>query len=626
MTFSQLARTNIFGSKRKYAAYFISSAFVMMVYFVYSFFAFHPALAQSEIGDYVTIGMRFAQSIIYVFSFFFILYSMGAFLKARKKEFGILTMVGASHTQLRKLVFIENMMIGSLASIGGIGVGIVVSWLLLLFGSSVINMDEPLTFYMPITAIWTTFLSFFILFFIISIYKVMTIKNSSLIELLKGTRKPKPEPKASTWKAWLAAFCLIVGYIVALLVKGAFVIAAMIPVTIIVCIGTYLLFTQLSVYIIAKLKRKQKFFWKGTTLISLSDLAYRMRDNARMFFFVAIISTVAFSAIGTLVGLISGSYKQLDTGYPFDFKYASSVQNEKEAEHKALIENTLDEKGLSYETFSITYATQLDAEGRTTAVIPVSAYEKFADFTEEEKVSVIGNEAVLFMEATHVWLANKQTERTLANETFTIQDTKASSKVSGLSPASEMVISDVAYERLPKERSTDITIYEIAGEENLQEIGEALTNTIGEQEQDKYVFEAREYVMATAKQGGGVILFVGLFIGIVFFVAAGSFLYFRLYADVEDDRRQFDRLKKMGLIREELSRVITTRLALLFFVPIVVATLHGYVALTSMQNIFGFDLWKERLLVLGSFVLFQCVYFFFVRRSYIRHVEEGLHN
>ncbi|GGE71235.1 FtsX-like permease family protein [Priestia taiwanensis] len=626
MTFSQLAWTNIRSSKRKYAAYFVSSAFVMMVYFVYSFFAFHPAFAQSEIGEYVTIGMRFAQSIIYVFSFFFILYSMGAFLKARKKEFGILTMVGASHTQLRKLVFLENMMIGTLASIGGIAVGITVSWLLLLFGSHVISMDEPLAFYVPITAIWTTFLSFFILFFIISIYKVIAIKNSNLLELLKGTRKPKPEPKASTWKAWLAAFCLFVGYVVALLVKGAFVIAAMIPVTIIVCIGTYLLFTQLSVYIITKLKQKQTFFWKGTTLISLSDLAYRMKDNARMFFFVAIISTVAFSAIGTLVGLISGSYKQLDASYPFDFKYASSVQNEKEAEHQALIERMLGEERLPYEKFTITYATEQDENGRATAVIPVSTYEKFADWAGEEKVSVTGNEAVFFMEPTHLWLANKQTERTLANETFAIQDTKASSKIVSLSPASEMVVSDEAYEHVSKERRTNVTIYEIAREEDLQAIGETLTKAIGEQEQEKYTFEAREYVMATAKQGGGVILFVGLFIGVVFFVAAGSFLYFRLYADVEDDRRQFDRLKKMGLIQEELSRVITTRLALLFFVPIIIATLHGYVALTSMQNIFGYNLWKERIIVLGSFVLFQCVYFFFVRKSYLRHVEEGLRN
>jgi putative ABC transport system permease protein len=614
MTFSQLARTNVLRNKRKYAAYFVSSAFVIMVYFVYSFFSFHPALAESEIGEYTTLGMRFAQSIIYIFSFFFVLYSMGAFLKARKKEFGILRMIGASHTQLRWLIFLENIIIGVFASIGGIIIGILLAGIVLVAGSSFISMKEPLSFYFPITAIWTTFGSFMILFFIISLYKVITIKNSSLIDLLKGTRKPKPEPKASVIKTISAVLCLGIGYTVALVVKGVGVILAMIPVTIIVSIGTYLVFTQLSVYVITKLKNKQHIFWKGTTLISLSDLAYRMRDNARMFFFVAMVSTVAFSAIGTLVGLASASYKELDKGVPFDLKYVSN----EEKEHLPLIEQTLEDKGISYDTLSVTYYIDVNQEtSRTTAVMSASEYKKFVAFSGEEGVVLTGNEAVFVTHEDRMWQKQQIDEWKLMNgqETFVIQETVVGTKAASLFPSKGMVVSDEAYNRLSKQNNEIVTLYNVEQKGELQEIGETLTNVIGEKN-----FEAREYILANAKQGGGIILFVGFFIGVVFFVAAGSFLYFRLYADVEDDRRQVNNLLKIGLVREELSTVITTRLALLFFVPIIVATIHGAVSLTAMQHIFDYNLWKERLLVLSSFVAFQCIYFFFVRKSYVKHV------
>jgi len=45
------------------------------------------------------------------------------------------------------------------------------------------------------------------------------------------------------------------------------------------------------------------------------------------------------------------------------------------------------------------------------------------------------------------------------------------------------------------------------------------------------------YELYKMNQSYGVVLFIGLFIGAVFFVAAGSFLYFRLYADLPDDEK-----------------------------------------------------------------------------------------
>ena len=104
------------------------------------------------------------------------------------------------------------------------------------------------------------------------------------MKLFRGSAEAKPEPKASIISSILAVVLLSAGY-GALLSHGAMVFIMMIPVTTVVIIGTYLLYKQLSVFII-RLCKSKRFYWTQTNIITLSDLAYRMRDNARMFFIV----------------------------------------------------------------------------------------------------------------------------------------------------------------------------------------------------------------------------------------------------------------------------------------------------------------------------------------------------
>ena len=44
MTFRQFAFNNIFRNKRTYAAHFLSSAFSIMIFFMYALLLFHPDL------------------------------------------------------------------------------------------------------------------------------------------------------------------------------------------------------------------------------------------------------------------------------------------------------------------------------------------------------------------------------------------------------------------------------------------------------------------------------------------------------------------------------------------------------------------------------------------------------
>src|SRR5690625_1533073 len=183
MTFRKFVFNNVFRNKRLYAAYFLSSLFTVSVFFTFAIFAFHPTLTGEEMSMNVLRGLAVAGGIIYVFSFFFVLYSMSAFLRSRKKEFGILLMHGMSNRQIRWMVFLENMLIGTFATLIGILLGLVFSKLILLIAENVLVIQDELNFYFPTLAMIITFISFVSLFFFISLFIAFILRTKNLITL-----------------------------------------------------------------------------------------------------------------------------------------------------------------------------------------------------------------------------------------------------------------------------------------------------------------------------------------------------------------------------------------------------------------------------------------------------------
>ncbi|QMV44721.1 FtsX-like permease family protein [Cohnella cholangitidis] len=621
MTFRQFAFNNVLRNKRTYAAYFLSSAFSVMVFFVYAVFAFHPDLASGKINKHIGTGMHFAESLIYVFSFFFVLYSMSAFLKTRKKEFGLMVMLGMSNTQLKTMVFLENILIGFGATVSGIGLGLVMSKMMLLAAESFLHLDEALPFYMPFQALALTFAAFVALFVVISLFTVVILRANKLIDLIKGSTMPKKEPKSSALLSWFAVLLLGIGYAIALIVKGMFVIYAMIPVTIMVIVGTYFLFTQLSVYVIHKSRNNRAFFWRKTNMLFLSDLAYRMKDNARTFFMVAILSTVAFSAIGSLVGFKTMSTEVLLDENPFAFEYVShsgkTAQTEKDVE---LIENELKKGKFQYDKLQASMAELQTTESEHKVfVVKASEYNAIASAAGEQTAELKADESMMVYYTNRI-AGNQSGEAKnvrLANDDIELKPVGSIPSITLPTYDDYYVVTDEMYENLEIKQMTMFYAFDVDQMKKTKEIGERLDEQLSGGENR---FRSLAYDLHSMNQSYGVVLFIGLFIGAVFFVAAGSFLYFRLYADLPDDKRKFTAITKLGLTNGELSGILTKQLLILFFIPIAVATVHGAVALTSMQNMFGYSLMKESILVLGTFVLIQFVYFVGIRARYVKQV------
>lgn len=632
MKFRQFAWRNVVRNRRTYGAYFMSSAFSVMVFFVYAMFISHPDMVHSDFGV-ARDAMTVAEYIIYIFSFFFVFYSVSAFLKSRKHEFGVLMMHGMSRSQLHWLVFLENMMIGAGSILTGILVGMVFSNLFLMIGAQVLGIDR-LPFYWPVQALWVTVAAFIILFFVISLFTALFVRNNKLIELLRGNAKPKQDPKTSVFRSVLAAGLLLSGYAISFLVKGTAVVVAMVPVVVVVTIGTYFLFSQWIVHAVRMLKRRRSLYWRKTNMLTISDLAYRMKDNARMYFIVAIVSTVTLCALGTFSGFQQVFVGDIRANYPFELNYVSLPGNPDEQEQAAVIEQTLQERGVEYRQWEarLRIAQSTGQSRESVMILPLSEFNQLSQalgypverLNRDELIRVHRSDLAGAFGTMAGQTGESGELQQLGGQTYDVSKTLDRSIVSSefTQYQSYYVMLDDQLAVLDSTVGNTYYAFELPGIRRAVEVGQAIETLIPGGEW--YRFTSQAEMIHQIRSGYNLFLFIGLFVSVVFFVATGSFLYFRLYTDLADDKKHYQAIAKIGLAMHELKRIATTQVALLFYAPFLVAVMHTAVALYALHSLFNKSVLSSALIVIGGFFVAQTLFFLLIRARYVRHLQEAI--
>ena len=158
-------RKNVSRNSKAYFAYFVSSAFSIMVFFSFTVYAYHPRLQSvqnfQERDPLMNLAST-AQLVIVMFSFFFSYIQLEHF---KCTEAAIRDTHNSRYltATIKRLLFTENMIIGILSIFIGIQGGLVFSNFFLLVTSK-LTSAKGLYLYWPTEAIIVTTVTFIILF------------------------------------------------------------------------------------------------------------------------------------------------------------------------------------------------------------------------------------------------------------------------------------------------------------------------------------------------------------------------------------------------------------------------------------------------------------------------------
>ncbi len=652
MTLRDIAYKNIKGNFNRYVMYYLSNTLVVMVFFIFANFIFNPTV--SSMG---TLGMKgvlaantmiVCEVLILVFTFLFTFYSISNFLKSREKEFGLLSMFGLTKPEIRRYVIYENLIVSFISIISGLLIGILFSKLFFMGITVIMVLDVEVPFLISIKALAITALSFIVLFQGISFIVTFRIKNNNIAELLKGARVAQPIPKFSVVKTVLAILFIVIGYGLAV-ISGGMIILTMFPVLFFTVTGTYFLFSQFSVYITSRLKRNRRMFYNGTNMITLSQIIYKLKDNAKVLFIVSILGAITLTASASVYSVQQSIKAKTQLSHPHDISFMEKGIGLSDMSILQKAEEILEKNGneLSYKNqFILLNAKNSDKpiveeekqyrnpNVEDFYVMSNSDYNILAEQYNRERITL--TEGKVYVNSYQFVIMGAEDQLLFTNNEYLnliINGESHKFKFIGESvggvvnvdrnKSNVAIISDADFERLkastPKEEQIMYYGYNIKDWQKSANAVSEIESIVPQN--DKIYFSEKISGFADIMQTTSLFLFVGTFISILFFIATGSIIYFKMFNEIQKDRQEFISLKKIGMTEGETRKIISIQTFIVFFLPFIVTFSHATFAIIALSNLLLDNITIYFLTIAAIYLVFQTFYYVFAKTMYTKQIR-----
>lgn len=649
--YPKLAATTIKKNGKVYIPYILTCIGSIAMFYIIHSISINTGLDIMNGGKQLKMLLNLGKWVIGIFSVIFLLYTNSFLIKRRKKELGLYNILGMEKKHISKLMLYETLIIAVLTLVSGIAIGALLSKFMLLLLLKILNFDVTLKFYISKESILSTMLLF------ISIYAVMLLNNlrqihlSNPVELLKGGNAGEREPKTKWILTLIGVVSLGAGYYIAVTTENPlsalnlFFIAVLL-----VIVGTYALFTAGSIAILKALKKNKNFYYKSRNFINVSNMIYRMKQNAVGLANICILSTAILVVLSTTVSLYIGMDDILKTRYPDDIMISiSEVQPENIEKVNSIIETEMQKSGLT-KTGALKHgyiseiAMQEDnkfivanREESSITNMNILLFITADDYNQLEGKSVQLEQGEVLICADNNTLQGNSVE--IFNKQFNIkgyiEDLKIKREMENIVNGYYIIVSDIDSINEIKVAAGDeekgINYYYGLDVEGSMEEQLELTNAIQSSLNNNSIKSSVEGI-ATARESFfsiyGGLFFIGLFLGLLFIMATVLIIYYKQISEGYDDKERFEIMQKVGMDKREVKKSINSQILMVFFLPLVMAVIHlafAFKIITSLLKIF--NLTNINLFVICTtstilvFAIFYIVVYYATSKVYYRIVQ-----
>lgn len=638
MSLWQVAAKNVWQTRGRYFSYLGSAAFAVMIYFLYTAMALHPDLASTYAGGPGVIlakGMTAAAVVIALFTFLFLLYANAAFLQSRMKELGLLSLMGVTRKQMVGMLLCENLIVGVAALLLGLGLGVLFLKLFFMAVSVLLRLPQQIPVYAGLPVWGQTLAVFGSLFLVVAAASLRPILKRSTIELIRAARQPKAAPKFSRWKAALGLLLVAGGYLWASSPNQVSIVMGIIPVTTMVSVGTYFVMRESSIAILEWLHRRKAYFYRPGPFLNVSQLIFKMQDNYRVLADVAVLVAVILTAIGTVVSVFVVFTADAVASTP----HAVQIHQYGGADLEPAVtqvESVLERYGVAELTPYLleTGDVQIGERGLDATLMPYAMYSALRG-ADGKKLPLTGPDEAIVVYPSNWGPTEPFEDRVVVGEEeLTLRllpDHDGKVLNSDGSTVVTLVVSDEHFaawlERIPQADQLSVAFWAGSNRWKGEAFGAALTElrTLfpAESKTGPFLSSTREsYDLAVSSLGAA--LFIGIFVSLVFFAACCSLIYFRLFTEIEDDRKYYRRLQQLGATDGELRRLARQQATVIFFVPFILGLAHSTFAMQALGTLMQQTVLQYGWMVAAAYLLLYTLYFLGSCSAYWRSISAGL--
>lgn len=611
----RLAFDNLKKNAKMYIPFVLSCILTIMMYYMVSSLSMNPNMMNMIGGDVMQQILSLGIYVITVFAVIFLFYTNSFLIKRRKREFGLFNILGMEKKHLSIVIALESIIVFLVSMVLGIGIGILLDKAFYLLIAKMLNASIALGFYISYQSIVNSIILFLIIFVLMYLFSLIQINLSNPIELLHGDQHGEKEPKTKWLLALIGLICLGTGYYMSVSIQDPVTAFAFFMVAVIlVVIGTYMLFTAGSIVILKLLRKNKRYYYKTNHFISVSNMIYRMKQNAVGLGNICILSTMVLVMLSTTISLWVGMNDIIETRFPRDITVSiNSVDSNQALYTIDDMDNAIEQAGIQTED-ELVYRT-----------LSVSAFNQGNTYTfgnENMSLQDISNVVVLYFitlddynrtEGTNVSLApdevlvfpsGKQFDHKtidIASNTFKVKgildSIKADSNYSANLQNSMFVVVDsmdtlFMIDDLQKQAYGDNASYiHTSYDFNLNKsekmsVKEATDALIANYPGDT------TYMMVDTQEGNyedllslyASFLFIGIFLSFLFIMATVLIMYYKQITEGYEDKKRFEIMQKVGLDKREVKKTINSQVLTVFFLPLVVAAIHIVFAFPMIEK------------------------------------------
>lgn len=390
-----------------------------------------------------------------------------------------------------------------------------------------------------------------------------------------------------------------------------------------------------------------------TFVIEDTGIGIKEEDLTRIFERGFTGSTTVLVMVSTTVSLYIGMEDVVRTRYPRDIAIsANNVSKEKAEILNSTIKETVDESKvpikniIKYRSFPLVMLrdknyfvdnnNEFKAESNACFLefIPLNEYNELSNGTytlkenevllytykgeiAEDSFNVLGKELKIKERLSYIPVDGASS--IIANSYFIVV------------PDEETIESLYKLSSEFKGDKVDLSYYYAFDTDSSSEVEVTLTkeinNKISELSVDGYSEGAEESRVSFFSVYGGL-LFLGIFLGALFIMAAVLIIYYKQISEGYEDKERFQIMKKVGMSKEEIKKSIGNQVLMVFFLPLLTATIHiafafkVIVKLLALLNLTNVKLFM--LCTVGTiciFALFYALVYWLTSRIYYKIVS-----